>query len=184
MKTAIILFFALLFNTSFLFAGNQPQGDGPKIKAESGATVSSFFSEGLAITSLDGKYGFINRQGYEIVSPRFELVRSFENGYAAVRQHGAWTFINKQGKKLFPPRYQAVSNFNAEGVAIVRRQDKWGFINEQGQEFLPARYERAFPFYEGKALVKYNGEWFYVNAQGEHQPAIGEDNMTALIVQD
>ena len=174
MKTLNRVFFfaiCLFLQTSMLLA-NSPQGEGKGQLLSNGAKVVSVYQEGLAITELNGRYGFVNRQGYEMVRPRYDQVRLFVNGYASVAVEGRWTFINKQGQRLFAPRYDQVGSFSADGVAPVRKDGKWGFINEQGQEFIKPQFERVNIFFEGKALVKYQGEWFYVNQRGDMELAL------------
>ncbi len=149
--------------------------------AQSGAKVVSVYQEGMAITRLGERYGFVNRQGNEIVSPRFEEVRFFENGYAAVRQAGMWTFINKQGKKLTTARYDWVGNFCESGTAAVKFEGKWGFINEQGIEITPIKYEQIRQFgADGRALVKFNGKWLFVDIYGKETPVSDSAQAAAL----
>jgi hypothetical protein len=139
---------------------------------QSGAKVVSVFQEGMAITQLNGKFGFINRQGVEVVLPRYEDARFFANHYAAVKQNGGWTFINKQGKKITNIRYDWVGAFSSNGTAAVQINGKWGFINEQGQEITAIKYEQIREFNQnGTALVKYNGKWYSITETGKEVPA-------------
>lgn len=55
--------------------------------------VMNDFSEGLAVISLNGKYGYIDKTGM-IVKPQFDSVKEFENGFASVRL-GKWGVIKK-----------------------------------------------------------------------------------------
>lgn len=51
------------------------------------------------------KYGFIDAQGNEIVSPRYWEAHNYIDGWAAVRQgnSGKWRFIDKQGCAMTKP---------------------------------------------------------------------------------
>ncbi len=132
----------------------------------SGAEIISSLQEGVAITRLYDRYGLVNAQGVEIVSPRFEEIHLFQNGYAAAKMHGKWSFINKQGKKLTAFQYDWVGHFQ-EGLAPVKMHGKWGFINEQGAEICKTEFDAVSGFEQGKALVRKGNKWYYLNIKGE-----------------
>ena len=55
------------------------------------------FSEGLAKVELNDKYGFINKEGKEIVPCKYDSIDDFFEGRARVRigwKNGKWGFIN------------------------------------------------------------------------------------------
>lgn len=123
-----------------------------------GAIIISEYQEGAALIKADGKFGLINKQGYEICQPIYNDIRLFNNGYAAVNKNGKWTFINKQGKRLTPLRYDWVGGFN-EGVAAVMMDGKWGLLNEQGLEIVETAYDAIKLDQEGKIWVQLNKTW-------------------------
>lgn len=137
-----------------------------------GAKVVSTFQEGIAITELNGKFGFVNRFGNEIVFPKYQEARFFQNGYAAVKTNTGWTFINKQGQRIAPARYTWVGTFQANGLALVQIDGLWGFINEQGQEVTPVKYERIRAVGpNGQTVAKYKNQWFILDEMGRETPA-------------
>jgi len=102
------------------------------------------FSGGLAAVKREGKWGFVNGYGQEIVRCRYDEVRDFEeagirNYMAAVRRGDRWGFVNKEGKEVVPFRYEEVRGF-FWGVAAVKRNGKWGFVNEEGHEVVRCQY--------------------------------------------
>ncbi len=123
-----------------------------------GALIISEYQEGAALIKVDGKFGLINRQGYEICQPIYDDIRLFNNGYAAVNKNGKWTFVNKQGKRLTPLRYDWVGGFN-EGLAAVMIDGQWGLINEQGFEVVETAYDAIKLDQEGKIWVQKNNTW-------------------------
>jgi len=57
------------------------------------------YSEGLAaVKSVNGKWGFINRNQVLVIPPKFDEVKEFKDGRAAAKVNGRWGFINKQGQ--------------------------------------------------------------------------------------
>lgn len=174
--------FALISLADANYGDGDVKTDLPAQKTQSGAKVVSTYQEGMAITELNGKFGYINRQGAEVVFPRFEEARFFTNNYAAVKIANGWTFINKQGRRINNARYDWVGAFSANGIAPVQVAGKWGFINEQGQDITGIKYDKIRKFNDtGKALVRYNNEWFIVDELGKETPASQDSQLSALL---
>ncbi len=170
--TFVFALVLLMFNTNLLAQSAQFVKDSNLLiqflsgeRTASGAEIISQLQEGVAITRLNGRYGMVNAQGYEIISPRFQDIHPFQNGYAAAKKNGKWGFINKQGQKLSSFRYDWVGNFE-NGYAPVNKNGKWGFINEQGVELNSVQFDTVRPFKNGKALVKKKGNWYFINEKG------------------
>lgn len=109
-----------------------------------------FDAGGMARVKMQGKYGFIDRQGHWVVAPDLYNVGEFApNGLAAA--HGdqrsltarlarilfsrtAWGFIDRKGKWVIEPVYLSTQAFGAGGVAPVRPQksNSFGLMNASG----------------------------------------------------
>lgn len=139
----------------------------------SGATIISEYQEGAALIKADGKFGLINKQGYEICQPIYDDIRLFNKGYAAVNKNGKWTFINKQGKRLTPLRYDWVGGFQ-EGVAAVMTDGKWGLLNEQGFEVVETAYDAIKLDQDGNVWVQLNNTWKRYNNQSNQDGSFAE----------
>lgn len=131
-----------------------------------GALIISEYQEGAALIKAQGKFGLINKQGYEICKPIYNDIHLFNNGYAAVNKNGKWTFVNKQGKRLTPLRYDWVGGFN-DGVAAVMINGKWGLLNEQGFEVVEVAYDAIKLDQEGKIWVQLNNTWKRYNTKNQ-----------------
>ncbi len=46
------------------------------------------------------KFGYINKSGKIIISPKYSAAKPFSNGFAAVFDNSGWHYIDAQGKKL------------------------------------------------------------------------------------
>lgn len=125
---------------------------------ETGALIISDYQEGAAIIKLEGKFGLINKQGYEICQPIYDDIHLYNKGYAAVQKNGKWTFVNKQGQRLTPLRYDWVGSFT-NGLAAVRNNGKWGMLNEQGFEIVPTAYQAVKVDRDGNIWVQSNDTW-------------------------
>ena len=60
------------------------------------------FSEGLACVKLNGKCGFIDKSGKEIIPCIYDVAYEFSDGLVGVELNGKWGFIDKSGKEIIP----------------------------------------------------------------------------------
>jgi uncharacterized protein YrzB (UPF0473 family) len=100
------------------------------------------FSEDLACVSIDGKTGFIDKTGKEIIPLQYGHAQHFSEGLVGVldREKGnQWGFINKTGEKVIPANYDFVFPFS-NGLALVVRDKKFGLVDKTGKEVLPTKY--------------------------------------------
>ena len=130
------------------------------------------FYEGFAAVVLNGKWGFVNRKGEEVIPPKYDDVNDFYHGFARVQLNGKYGFVNTEGVEIVPPMYDDVWNFN-DGFAPVELNRKYGFINTQGEEVVPPMYNEK-EWTQLKALVdtgEYKGtlEKQYKEAHEEFQ---------------
>ena len=94
---------------------------------------TSMFSTNLYSINLNGKYGFIDIKGKEVVSPKFDAVIAGEDSdLYAVKLQGLWGFINTKGEMVIIPQYKDTKGFN-NGLAFVTEDNYEGYINKQGQ---------------------------------------------------
>lgn len=76
------------------------------------------FSEDLAAVEVDGKWGYIDKQGRMAVPPQFETAEAFSEGLAAVEVDGKYGFIDKSGEFVIKPRFDLATKFS-DGFARV-----------------------------------------------------------------
>jgi len=124
------------------------------------------FSEGLAQVELNGKWGYVNKQGEEVVPVKYDSLRYFSEGLAIVKLNNRCGFINEQGEEVVPPKYDEVVDFH-EGFAVVRLNDKFGYINTEGTVVVPCKYDWVADYWPRKDLhlvvVKLNYMWGVVD---------------------
>ena len=119
------------------------------------------FKEGRAMVEIDGKYGFIDHNGKEVIECKYDYVGSFEEGIA-----GKYGFIDHNGKEVIECKYDYVGSFE-EGIAKVEIDDNRGFIDHNGKEITKCIYYDAGDFEEGRAPVLRDGEgWGYIDLDG------------------
>ena len=98
-----------------------------------------------AAVKRDGKYGFIDESGKEVVPFEYDLAADFSGGLALVKRNGKWGRIDKTGNVVVPLEYDSVGPFS-EGLAAVEQNEKCGFIDKTGNVVIPLEYESAGRF--------------------------------------
>ncbi len=123
-----------------------------------------YFSEGLARVERDGKYGFIDKTGQEVITLKYDDTGLFfSDGLARVELNGKWGFIDKRGKEVIPFKYDYAKDYgeHLSDLAAVELNGKWGFIKfikRKVKEITPLKYDDVGSFSEGLARVKLNGK--------------------------
>lgn len=112
------------------------------------------FSEGLAVISVGGNYGFIDRTGKMIIQPQYAIASPFAAGLARVGIQSdtdyTWGYIDKTGKVVIPIQFQDAEDFS-EGLAAIRAGELSGYINKSGSIVITPQFEYASNFKEGLA---------------------------------
>ena len=89
----------------------------------------------------DGKYGFIDTTGKEVVPCQYDDASwSFSEGLARVKKDGKWRYIDTTGKEVIPCQYDNGYSFN-KGFVVVVKDMKFGFIDLTGKEVIPCEYD-------------------------------------------
>ena len=145
-------------------------------------------SEGLiAVKNKDnGKCGFINKEGKEIIHCKYkDVVYPFSEGLAIVTKNREiyknpqsekerfanelgeyFGVIDKYGNEITPFVYDFISSYS-EGMAKVKMNGKFGFIDKYGNEIIPFVYDSLFSYSEGMAKVEMNGKFGFINKNGK-----------------
>ena len=123
------------------------------------------FKEGFARVKKDGRFGYINTKGEQIVECKFDYVSDFKDGLAIVEKDGKWGYINTKGEQIIECKFDDAWGFN-EGLASVQKDSKWGYINTKGEQIVECKFDDACDFNEGFAWVKKDGKWGRINTKG------------------
>ncbi len=154
--------------------------------------TACYFFDGLAAVNLggtfeegdmtpsDGKWGFIDKTGKEVIPCKFdEILKNdqygyiggkFTNGKAKVRVGKRIFNIDKKGrqvgldsiikeeeravKEIISSKYTYESGTYSEGLMIVANGMQWGYIDSTGKEVVPPTYVSAGEFSDGLAVVE------------------------------
>ena len=117
------------------------------------------FNEGLAPVLRDGKWGFINTKGEEVIpcqypNPYEDFTASpFYEGMALVQKDGKWGFINTKGEEVIPISIEAesIGRFS-EGLAFVYiDEENFSVINKEGKTVFKGKAD--FSWYLGSDVA-------------------------------
>lgn len=136
------------------------------------------FKEGFAWVKAKNKWGFINKNLEEVVSPKFSEAFGLDNGsfdLGVINCVGAPTFNAadsnllqkyKENRKSNPPVVYSRTEGFSEGLAPVKYRKKWGFINTNGEFVIKPRFDEAKPFAYGVSAVCLKGKWGFTDKTG------------------
>ena len=129
MKKVLVLLAMVLGTTNMYAQDYDLQGLAKACKEYS---KLSGFHDGLASVSKDGKWGFIDKTGQQVVPCNYSSVESFYGGLAIVVLNGKYGFVDNTGREVIPCKFESAKNF-CEGFAGVKINGKWGFIDKTGK---------------------------------------------------
>lgn len=140
------------------------------------------FSEGLAmaINYEEGKCGYVNTKGEEVIPFSFYSADAFSEGLAAVgvelsQAEGEirYGYIDKAGNWVVEPKYRRAFAFQ-DGLAKVEDTDRnIGYIDKTGKEVIPLRYTKITNFWNGKAFAQEkSGEVILIDTTGKKLKSI------------
>jgi hypothetical protein len=128
-----------------------------------------FFSEGFLRVTENGKDGYLDRTGKQIIPCRFDYAQPFSEGLAAVSVGCKDGYIDRSGKMVIPPQLKEAGSFS-EGSAIIRLNDKeWGYIDTSGKLVINGEeFSLAREFSEGLAAVTgKNDKYGFIDKTGK-----------------
>lgn len=139
--------------------------------------------DGLIIAKKNGKYGFINTEGKEVISFLYDYVMMFHEGLAPVKLGKNWGYIDNDAKEVIYPQYEFADVFN-EGYARVKKDGSWGYIDKKGEYVISPRYSDATLFVKGIATVKLDRKWGVIDTKGEFIIPPNYDKILRVIEHD
>jgi hypothetical protein len=98
---------------------------------------------------ISGRWGFIDKEGNEIIAPIYDYVYDFENGIAKVRLGERIFWIDREGKEVAAPTQFKRANT----LSIFCDPGFYGFIDQTGKWSIEPQFIRAGIFSEGLAAV-------------------------------
>lgn len=112
------------------------------------------FSNGLARVKRNGKYGFIDACGSEVIKPKYDKASNFIDGKAVVRTSNDSMVLNTDGKVLVRYNNADIDEFKNNVYSVVRKGSKEGIIDKNCKEVLPLQRKYGiFPFVNNLTIL-------------------------------
>ena len=142
MKKIIIIFIFFVANTNVYCQENQLNG---KKYDRIGGYYD--FLDGMARAELNGKIGYIDRNGDVVIPLIYDDLELFYNDIARAQFNGKYGFIDRKGNVVIPFEYDGLDTWFFENLARAKMNGKHGFINRKGETVVPFENNRIFVFY-------------------------------------
>lgn len=126
------------------------------------------FTNGFAqYSSVDGKFGFINKKGKPIIMCSYEKVNPFSQKLAAVKIYNKWGYIDINGKFVIKPKFDFAGFFN-NSIALVKLNNRYGYIDLSGSLIIDTIYSEVRDFFYESAAVKVSTDkWGFIDTEGK-----------------
>ncbi|WP_183192346.1 WG repeat-containing protein [Brevibacillus fluminis] len=117
---------------------------------------------------INFKFGFINKEGKQMIAPQFSWVGTFSEGLApASGENGKVGFIDRTGKFVIQPVYESVVDSFTNGIAHVSLNDDVLTIDKTGKAMGPNPDKIGLDgYYEGLAAVLDGEKWGFIDEKG------------------
>ncbi len=130
--------------------------------------IDDDFNDGLARFRIDRKFGYLDTNGREVISPVYDGAADFHRESALIIKDGRYGFIDMNGRMAIIPQYEDARPFK-QGFAWVKNRQGWGVIDKTGKTVLPHSYPSCYfssdgyveiraPENKGKGIATYAGQ--------------------------
>lgn len=122
---------------------------------------------GLSKVSKNGKIGYADRQGKEVIPLLYSEGLTFNEGMVAVKKEGRWMYMDSTGKPITEAIFDDASSFD-NGLAAAAKGGLYGYINTTGEVVIPFQFSNARSFTEGLApAANLKGNWGFIDKKGD-----------------
>ena len=150
-----------------------------------GGIRSYEFVDGLAAVSLNGKWGYIRKNGSVAIAFQFAAAEPFYGELTCVSNGEKWGFINKSGALVIPYEYDELgleypeygAGIFIDGEAYVRKNGLLGYIDVTGKSLRGFVYEEYSEYLlnpygstgvlKDYVAAKKDGKWGVVNRKSQ-----------------
>ena len=125
--------------------------------------------EGFSVVSASRNdsifYGFINKDGIEILAPTYVFLDNFEGGTAVFVKENEAGMINNTGRVVIEPRYDELYRFD-QAHYLFQSNGLKGLLGIDGKTILPASYSAIDLFSDGLCAVNRSDKWGFADTEG------------------
>lgn len=127
-SNVFVLLTIILFNVFIINEKNVSYAAEPEVIWLKKAYGSYYLTpEGLIEVGLNGRNGYINKEGKEIIPLKYDSGYSFKGGQDIAKLGDKYGYIDKTGKVVIPLKYDQLS-YLEKGLSIVSLGGKMGLL--------------------------------------------------------
>ena len=153
--------------------------------------VKGFTEDLAAVQNEKGLWGYIDKNGNEVIPCKYINAKDFSEDLAAVQnEKGLWGYIDKNGNEVIPCKYINARNFTEELAAVQNKKGLFGYIDKFGKAVIPFMCIYADDFYNDIAIVRIlnSTKEYHINKSGNlsegHYKLSPFCNGYALVIDD
>lgn len=132
----------------------------------------------LYYVGRNGKWGYVNKAGSEVISFEYDAPPPVRPGYAAyptvirsaapypVFKNGKWMAVNGRGAPVGQRVFDEIRSSPQSPIVCGRVGTDWGCVNAAGRDAISFKHEAVGMTFEGLIPVKSNGRWGFVDQTG------------------
>lgn len=129
-------------------------------------------ADGRIGVSRNGKQGFLDLNGREVIPCIYDEIGLFRQGRAFVRIGDLCGIIDTLGDTILPLRFHNRSPkgdhyIYHDSLALVEQNGRLGYVDLQGNLAIPLYFDEAYHFSQGLAAVHKDGAWGYIDTHGD-----------------
>ena len=132
----------------------------------------------MAKVEKDGKYGFINTKGEQVIECKFDGALDFSEGLAAVEKGGKWGHVNTKGNFIVFDGYnnqieviKEVSDKSGNVFLLSNSDGKFGLLDTNYivliKNKLYGEFEVVQRMNENTFLIKMAEKEFFIDSNGD-----------------
>ncbi|MEN0048650.1 MAG: WG repeat-containing protein [Bacteroidota bacterium] len=132
-------------------------------------------TESYIIIKRDNKYGYVSRDGKQLIEPRFGKAEPFDQSDLAVvgkKSSKGWRygFINRKGEVVGTMQYSDIPvGFKDQSLVPVKLRGKYGYLDKEGILRIRNHFAYAYPFRStGYAKVQAIKAYAIIDQNGEY----------------
>lgn len=117
-----------------------------------------YYTDSYVKMNKNGKWGFMTRDGKEVIEAKFDDVSVFKEDLCCVEINGKMGYVNREGAFVIEPQYDLAMSFS-EGLANVYKGETCGYIDKDNNVVVEFRFDAGTAFTDGSCRVKKDGKW-------------------------
>jgi hypothetical protein len=122
---------------------------------------------GYCKVSKNNKWGMVNAEGREIVTPQYEYIDAPVEGLFRVGKDEKYGILNIKGEIVIPVMYAEVTPAKEGMIAFMNEPQRWGYLNLKNEIVIKPEFTFSAAFENGKVILqKPDGEDYIVYKDG------------------